>query len=107
MPNQQPKPSNSQRNFVFAKIQPLNKTITTANKEQDYAFNLEQTQQSLQNHFTEAEQMTMYLVDHLPEDITEDFLINSFTDLQDEIDDTVKKFKRMLKETNPDRKSVV
>ena len=42
----------------------------------------------------------MYLVDHLPEDVTEDFLINSFTDLQDEIDDTVKKFKQMLKETN-------
>ena len=42
----------------------------------------------------------MYLVDHLPEDITEDFLINSFTDLQDEIDDPVKKFKQMLKETN-------
>ena len=36
----------------------------------------------------------------MPEDITEDFLINSFTDLQDEIDDTVKKFKQMLKETN-------
>ena len=55
---------------------------------------------ALKDHFAEAEQMTKYLVDHLPEDITEDFLINSFTDFQDEIDDTVKKFKQMLKETN-------
>ena len=54
----------------------------------------------MKDHFAEAEQMTMYLVDNLPEDITEDFLINSFTDLQDEIDDTVKKFKQLLKETN-------
>ena len=36
----------------------------------------------------------------MPEYITEDSLMNSFTDVQDEIDDTVKKFKQMLEETN-------
>ena len=34
--------------------------------------------------------MEMYRVDHLPEDITEDLLINTSTALQDEIDDTGK-----------------
>ena len=42
--------------------------------------------------------MTMYLVDQLPDDIIEDSLINSYTDLQDENDDTVKKFKQLPKE---------
>ena len=37
----------------------------------------------------------------MPEDNTKDFLINSFTELQDEIYDTVKILKRLLKETNP------
>ena len=54
----------------------------------------------MKDHFAEAEQITKYLFNHLPEDITEDFLINSFTDLQDEMDDTVKKLKQILKETN-------
>ena len=53
---------------------------------------LQQAQRTLKDHFAEAEQMTIYLVDHLPEDITEDILINSFTDLQNEIY-TVKIFK--------------
>lgn len=100
MPSQQPKPSNSQRNFVFAKIQRLNRAIVTAIEENDHSFDLEQSQRSLEHHFAEAEQMTMYLVDHLPEDITEEFLIGSFTDLQDLIDETVKKFKRMMKKAN-------
>ena len=100
MPSQQSKPSNSQRNFNFAKIRSLNKAIVTAFQEKDNGFDLQQAQRTLKDHFAEAEQMTMYLVDHLPEDVTEDFLINCFTDLQDEIDETVKKFKQMLKETN-------
>ena len=37
-------------------------------------FDLQQAQRTLKDHFAEAEQMTMYLVHHLPEDITEDFL---------------------------------
>ena len=100
MPSQRSKPSDSQRIFVFAKIWRLNKAILTAFQEKDNGFDFRQAQRTLKDHFAEAEQLTMYLVDHLPEDITEDFLTNSFTDLQDEIDDTVKKFKQMLKETN-------
>ena len=88
------------KKLCFAKILRLNKAIFTAFQEKDNGFDLQQAQRTLKDHFAEAEQMTMYLVDHLPEDITEDFLINSFTDLQDEIDDAVKIFKQMLKETN-------
>ena len=97
MPSQQSKPSNSRRNFVFTKLRRLNKVIFTPVEEKDHFFDLQQAQRSLKDHFAEAEQMTMYLVDPLPEYITEDSLINSFTDVQDEIDDTVKKFKQMLK----------
>ena len=100
MPSQESKPSNSQSNFVFAKIRRLNKTIFTTFQEKDNGFDLQLAQRTLKGQFFEAEQITMYLVDHLAEDITEDFLINSFTDLQDEMDDTVKKFKQMLEETN-------
>ena len=101
MPSQQSKPSNSQRNFVFAEIRRLNNAIFTAFQGKDNCFDLRQAQRSLKDHFAEAEQMTMSLVDHLHEDIVEEFLIKSFTDLQDEIDDTVKKFKQMQKETDP------
>ena len=100
IPSQQLKPSNSQRNFVFNKNRRLNYAIFTALQEKDNGFDLQQAQRSLKDHFAEAEQMTMYFVDHLPEDITEVFLNFSFTYLQDEIDDTVKEFKQMLKETN-------
>ena len=40
MPSQQSKPSNSQRNFVFAKIRRLNKAIVTAFQEKDNGFDL-------------------------------------------------------------------
>ena len=68
MPSQQSKPSNSQRNFVFAKIRRLNKAILNAFQEKDNGFDLQQAQRTLKDHFAEAEQMTMYLVDLLPED---------------------------------------
>ena len=44
--------------------------------------------------------MARYLFDRLREDITEVLLVISFTDLQDKIDDRVKKFKQMLNKTN-------
>ena len=99
MPSQESKPSNSQRNFVFPQIRRLHKAIVTAVEEKGHGFDLQQTQRSLKDHIAEAEQITIY-VDPLSEYITGDSLINSFTDLQHEIDDTVRKFKQMLKETN-------
>ena len=48
--------------------------ISTAVEEKDHGFYLQQEQRSLKNHFAEAEQMTMYLVDPLPEDIAWGFL---------------------------------
>ena len=95
-----PKPSNCLGHFVPDKIRRLNKAISTAIDEEIPAFDLHQTQRSLKDHNVEVEQMTMYLVGHLPEDITGYFLTNSLTDLQDEIDDTVRKFKKLHYETN-------
>ena len=98
MPSEHSKPSNSQRNFGFAKFQRLNKAFFNAVEEKDHCFDLQQAQRSLKDQLAEVEQMTMYLVDHLPEDFTEDSLIYRFTDLQDGIDDPIKKFKQMLQE---------
>ena len=61
MRSQQSKPSNGHRNFVFAKIRRLNKTIFTVVEEKDLGIDLQQAQRSLKDHFPEAEQMTMYL----------------------------------------------
>ena len=55
MPSQQSKPSNSQRNFVFAKIRRLSNAIFPAVEEKYYCFNLQQAQRSLKDHFAETD----------------------------------------------------
>ena len=66
MPNQHAKPSDSQRNFVHAKVQ----CIFIAIEEKHHGFDFQQLEGSGKNHFAEAVQMTMYLVDHPHEETT-------------------------------------
>ena len=78
MPSQQSKPSNNQKTLFAQKFEVLTRQSLLQSKKNDHGFDLQQAKHSLKDSFAETEQMKVYPVDHLPEDITEDFLIISF-----------------------------